>query len=218
MSQQVEVSHSAMQMLVDLSHAPHDGEKLHPDRMRAICAVGHDRDAFVRSLDAPVPPAGDLPEWAQIQILKNGIGERDGDIERLEAELTKVRERQKHLESFLKIASERIPKKHRTIKLHIDQCLRDAHQSAPAAKAERSPKDYAIEHAEYLATAADSVDKHFNAYGLALMALEEADDDADCDELLESLDTVRQDLQESLTNLRSMTYEFRKRRDRAIKQ
>ncbi len=82
---------------------------------------------------------------------------------------------------------------------------------------ERSQKDYAIEHAEYMATAADYVGEHFNAYGLALFEFDESDADDDSD-MLEAIDSAREDLQESMTNLRHMVYEFRKRRARAIQQ
>ncbi|HEY0287052.1 MAG TPA: hypothetical protein VGC62_08585 [Pseudomonas sp.] len=82
---------------------------------------------------------------------------------------------------------------------------------------ERSQKDCAIEHAEYMATAADYVSEHFNAYGLALFEFDESDADDDRD-MLEAIDSAREDLQESMTNLRHMVYEFRKRRARAIQQ
>lgn len=88
-------------------------------------------------------------------------------------------------------------------------------QSAPVAVAlqERTPKDYAIEHAEYMAKSADDVLAKFQAYGLALLAVDEGGDD-DEGELFEAIDTARDDLQESLVDLRGMVYEFRKRRAR----
>lgn len=84
--------------------------------------------------------------------------------------------------------------------------------SAPVAVAlpERSAKDYAIEHAEYMAKSADDVMAKFQAYGLALLAVDEGGDDGE-GELFEAIDTARDDLQESLVDLRSMVYEFRKR-------
>ncbi|MGC5703012.1 hypothetical protein J4P02_22655 [Pseudomonas sp. NFXW11] len=82
--------------------------------------------------------------------------------------------------------------------------------SPPSAPAERSPKDYAIEHAEYMAKSADDVLEKFQAYGLALMAVDEGGDDGE-GELFEAIDDARGDLQESLVDLRSMVYEFRKR-------
>ena len=75
---------------------------------------------------------------------------------------------------------------------------------------ERSNKDYAIEHAEYMAKSADDVLAKFQAYGLALLAVDEGGDDGE-GELLENIDSARDVLQESLVDLRSMVYEFRKR-------
>ena len=75
---------------------------------------------------------------------------------------------------------------------------------------DRSPKDYAIEHAEYMAKSADDVQVKFQAYWLALLAVDEGDDDGE-DELFENIDSARGDQQESLVDLRSMVYEFRKR-------
>lgn len=84
-------------------------------------------------------------------------------------------------------------------------------QPAPVAVAlERSPEDYAVEHAEYMAKSADDVLAKFQAYGLALLAVDEGGDDGE-GELFENVDSARGDLQESLVNLRSMVYEFRKR-------
>nr|BFD43221.1 hypothetical protein FFPRI1PSEUD_47200 [Pseudomonas sp. FFPRI_1] len=87
-----------------------------------------------------------------------------------------------------------------------------AEQPARAAVVlpERSPKDYAIEHAEYMAKSADDVLAKFQAYGLALLAVDEGGDDGE-GELFEAIDTARGDLQESLVDLRGMVYEFRKR-------
>lgn len=84
--------------------------------------------------------------------------------------------------------------------------------AAPAAPVtnERSNKDYAIEHAEYMAKSADDVLAKFQTYGLALLAVDEGGDDGK-DEFFEAIDTARGDLQESLVDLRSMVYEFRKR-------
>ena len=81
---------------------------------------------------------------------------------------------------------------------------------AAPTSSERSSKDYAIEHAEYMAQSADDVLAKFQAYGLALLAVDEGGDDGE-DELLENIDSARGDLQESLVDLRSMVYEFRKR-------
>ncbi|MGV8864040.1 MAG: Lar family restriction alleviation protein [Pseudomonas sp.] len=87
-----------------------------------------------------------------------------------------------------------------------------AEQTAPVAVVipERSNQDYAIEHAEYMALSADDVLAKFQAYGLALLAVDEGGDDGE-GELLENIDSARGDLQESLVDMRSMVYEFRKR-------
>ena len=81
------------------------------------------------------------------------------------------------------------------------------------ARTDRSPKDYAIEHAEYMAKSADDVLAKFQAYGLALLAVDEGGDDGE-GELFENIDSARGDLQESLVELRGMVYEFRKRSTR----
>jgi hypothetical protein len=80
----------------------------------------------------------------------------------------------------------------------------------PPLTNERSNKDYTIEHAEYMAKSADDVLAKFQAYGLALLAVDEGGDEGE-GEMLENIDSARGDLQESLVDLRSMVYEFRKR-------
>ncbi|UVL07340.1 hypothetical protein LOY39_16675 [Pseudomonas rhodesiae] len=88
--------------------------------------------------------------------------------------------------------------------------LRYSHNPLSDEQADRSPEAYAIEHAEYMAKSADNVLAKFQAYGLALLACDEGGDDGE-GELLENIDSARGDLQESLVDLRSMVYEFRKR-------
>lgn len=78
----------------------------------------------------------------------------------------------------------------------------------------RSPKDYAIEHAEYLAKSVERLSAAYDEYGLALMAADH--DDGDADELLEAVQQARESLQESLVNVRGYVYEFRKRSSRAL--
>lgn len=85
---------------------------------------------------------------------------------------------------------------------------------AAPTSSERSDKDYAIEHAEYMAKSADDVLAKFQAYGLALLAVDESDDDGE-GELFENIDSARGDLQEALADLRGMVYEFRKRAAKA---
>lgn len=86
----------------------------------------------------------------------------------------------------------------------LDDALDAAYKSAlrfspnPLAteQPDRSPENYAIEHAEYMAKSADVVLAKFQAYGLALLAVDEGGDDGE-GELLEAIDSTRQDLQES---------------------
>ncbi|PCR94873.1 hypothetical protein CP336_18690 [Pseudomonas fluorescens] len=107
----------------------------------------------------------------------------------------------------------------------LDDALDAAYKSAlrfspiplEPEKPDRSPEDYAIEHAEYMAKSADDVLSKFQAYGLALLAVDEGGDDGE-GELFESIDSTRSDLQESLVDLRSMVYEFRKRSNRCTPQ
>lgn len=92
-------------------------------------------------------------------------------------------------------------------------CRIEQPTSRAVALGDRSPEDYAIEHAEYMAKSADDVFAKFQAYGLALLAVDEGGEDGE-GELFEAIDTARSDLQESLVDLRGMVYEFRKRRAR----
>lgn len=78
----------------------------------------------------------------------------------------------------------------------------------------RDERDYAIEHAGYLADAADQVLADYQAYSLAQMLENKGGDDGD-GEHAEAVDSARDELHEGLANLRSMTYEFRKRRPRS---
>jgi len=100
----------------------------------------------------------------------------------------------------------------------LDDALDAAYKSAlrfspnplAAEQPDRSPESYAIEHAEYMARSADDVLAKYQACGLALLAVDEGGDDGE-GELCEAIDSARGDLQESLADLRSMVYEFRKR-------
>ena len=79
----------------------------------------------------------------------------------------------------------------------------------------RSAKDYAIEHAEYLAGAAE----RFLAASDALYEAQATADDTDDDEIEDAQQKI-EECQETMTDARSTLsqriYEFRKRRDRAI--
>lgn len=99
----------------------------------------------------------------------------------------------------------------------LRQRLNVADQRYDDLVTDRSPEAYAIEHAEYLAAAADGVQEAYKAYSLAQMNVDEGGDEGE-DELAEVVDSARADLHEALHNLRNMTYEFRKRRDRATPQ
>lgn len=78
----------------------------------------------------------------------------------------------------------------------------------------RSPKDYAIEHAEYMAKCAERLSARFDEYGMAIATAELGDDGAEG--LQEAVDEARVSLQEALVDLRGYVYEFRKRSARAV--
>ena len=78
----------------------------------------------------------------------------------------------------------------------------------------RSPKDYAIEHAEYMAKCVDRLSVCFDEYGMAIAAAELGEDEDEGAQ--ESVDETRGELQEALVDLRGYVYEFRKRSARAI--
>lgn len=89
---------------------------------------------------------------------------------------------------------------------------------ATDARAERTPTDYALEHAEYMATAAEHLIEAVDALGLAQMRLEESYDpdlDPDVTTLDEAVDQARDSLSEALGTMRNRIYGFRTRRDRA---
>lgn len=92
--------------------------------------------------------------------------------------------------------------------------IKQANETLRTQLAERDARDYAIEHAGYLADAAEQVLADYQAYTLAQMLKSEGGDDADS-ELEDAVDSARDELHESLENLRSMTHEFRKRRSHA---
>ncbi|OLU22993.1 hypothetical protein BVH03_22375 [Pseudomonas sp. PA15(2017)] len=79
----------------------------------------------------------------------------------------------------------------------------------------RTPQDYAIEHAEYMAVAAESAISDYQAYSKACIDFEERDDGDASEEAFEAVNNAESDLTDALINLQSMIYEFRKRRDRA---
>lgn len=78
----------------------------------------------------------------------------------------------------------------------------------------RTPLDYAVEHAEYMAVSAESVLADYQSYALARMVADEGGDDGE-GEKAEAIEGAEQELVEALVNMRGMIHEFRKRRDRA---
>lgn len=78
-------------------------------------------------------------------------------------------------------------------------------QEGQPALSERTSKDYAIEHAEYMAVAAERLS---DAVNLLAVAHRDEHDDPDIEKAQEAVD-------ESLRAVRDRVYEFRKRRDRA---
>lgn len=75
----------------------------------------------------------------------------------------------------------------------------------------RTPKDYAIEHAEYMAVEAEQLIDALNDLG-EIEALREESDNDDGD-----IEGARGAVNERMLSLLSGIYEFRKRRDRAIR-
>ena len=84
--------------------------------------------------------------------------------------------------------------------------------TAPTTPARRrTPQDYAIEHAGYLANAAERL-----IDAVCVDAQANVDhDEQDTQETAKAVDTAREDAGEYMTALRNRIYEFRKRRDRA---
>jgi hypothetical protein len=82
-------------------------------------------------------------------------------------------------------------------------------EPATDARAERTPTDYALEHAEYMAKAAEGLVDACGAQALAEQRRDEADEDDDHDALV---DSARQHLGESMRRVRDGIYDFRKRR------
>lgn len=78
----------------------------------------------------------------------------------------------------------------------------------------RTPTDYALEHAEYLAQSAELFIASTMALQKAEIALEEAAEPTD--DMGTAIEVARESLSDHLRGLESNVYEFRKRRDRAI--
>lgn len=76
---------------------------------------------------------------------------------------------------------------------------------------DRTPTDFALEFAEYLAKGAEELIEAVNALAMA----DEARENGDGDDLDDKVNQARQDCTEALTGLRNDVYQFRTRRDRA---
>lgn len=82
--------------------------------------------------------------------------------------------------------------------------------------APRSDKDYAIEHAEYMAVAAENLIKCINTEGDARGAWESAEDDDEKALRLMTLEDALESTSEAERSVTANIYEFRKRRDRTL--
>ena len=87
-------------------------------------------------------------------------------------------------------------------------------QAAGAVPEGRSDKDFAIEHAEYMAKAAECFMDAVNAEDVAVDALAYADEATNPERLGENFDQAQAYRGEMTVALRGDIYEFRKRRDR----
>jgi hypothetical protein len=76
---------------------------------------------------------------------------------------------------------------------------------------ERTPQDFAIEHAEYMAKAAEGLLEAINAEYTVRQRIAESDDAGEHEEY-----DAACDVSEAMSTMRNRIYEFRKRRDRAI--
>ncbi|POF89681.1 hypothetical protein [Pseudomonas putida] len=168
----------------------HQGEPV------ARVEVGADRNACVTITDNDW--LRELKDKAAHQIVPLYAHADPAEVERLRA----VIEQQKNLIESLRADL--------VESLSIDA---SAEPSAPGDGV-KDERDYAIEHAGYLADAADQVLADYQAYSLAQMLENEGGDDGD-GEHAEAVDSARDELHDGLANLRSMTYEFRKRRPRS---
>lgn len=84
-----------------------------------------------------------------------------------------------------------------------------------ARHVQRTPMDYALEHAEYLALAAEGFIEDVNNLDGATMAIEEDDSDTTRHSLQEAFDHALEARSAGMSKLRNRVYEFRKRAERA---
>jgi hypothetical protein len=78
----------------------------------------------------------------------------------------------------------------------------------------RTPTDYALEFAEYMAKSAEQLIEAVNKLAMA----EQARDEGEGDDPDEKVNHAQQDCTEFLTGLRNDIYQFRSRRDRAARE
>ena len=98
---------------------------------------------------------------------------------------------------------------HRALEEYVGDLIHRATQPPASNAGERTPQDFAIEHAEYMAQAAEYLIAAVNDLAKAEQEVEEgAANDSD-------VDAARENLSENLGSVRNSIYEFRKRRDRA---
>lgn len=81
----------------------------------------------------------------------------------------------------------------------------------------RTPQDYAIEHAGYMAEAAKHLMERINEEADARGAWEDAEDDGEVELRAEILDEAVERAGEAMRHMQEAIYEFEKRRDRAVK-
>lgn len=81
--------------------------------------------------------------------------------------------------------------------------------------ADRTDKDYAIEHAGYMADAVKHYLSLLDAEFEAAEAMEAADAD-DAEQKADNLRSIEEEVSEARSVLRNRVYEFEKRRDRAL--
>lgn len=89
---------------------------------------------------------------------------------------------------------------------------------AATVPSKRSAADYAIEHAGYLAEAANTLVDRLNAEAAARQAVDDAEDDSQGKAREEQLVAAVESTGEAMRSIRSRVYEFEKRRDRALSE
>lgn len=214
--------------LLAQSSEQHQGEPVAlPAYKMASAHSSHDwdqghRDGWTACLDevAKLGPLYTHADAGEVERLRDTIEQLGRErrvalrgVERLEKQLA---ERDALLREFLEVATGGFSDSDHVLRVrrHLEAFLSASAEPSAIGDETRDARDYAIEHAGYLADAADQVLADYQAYTLAQMLENEGGDDGDT-EHEESVDSARDDLHEGLANLRSMAYEFRKRRHQA---